>query len=90
MYDKNNEKFLEINYKKIKLWTDYFYRFEKGYKEDQYFNVFDKKLNNLQSEIDKDKNIIEKLSKFIKNHYNIEDINKLDEESKKIISKLNK
>ena len=89
MYDKNNEKFLEINYKIIKLWTDYFYRFEKGYKEDQYFNVLDKKLNNLQSEIDKDKNIIEKLSKFIKNHCNIEDINQLDEESKKIISKFN-
>ena len=89
MYDKNNEKFLVINYKKIKLWTDYFYRFEKWYKEYQYFNVFDKKLNNLQSEIDKDKNIIEKLSKFIKNHCNIEDINQLDEESKKIISKFN-
>ena len=90
IYNKNDDKLLSINYKKIKLWKDYFYRFEKGYKEEHYFNIYDKKIYGLESEINKDKDIVEKMAKFIKKHCTIEEIEKLDEESKKIISKLNK
>ena len=90
IYNKDNDKLLSINYKKIKLWEDYFYRFEKGYKEEQYFIIYAKRIYNLESELNKDKNIIEKMAKFIKKHCNNEQIETLDEESKKIISKLNK
>jgi len=90
IYNKDNNQSLTFNYKKIKLWEDYFYRFEKGYKVEQYFSLHDEKIFGLESEINKDKNIIEKMAKFIKKHCQNEEIEKLDEESKKIISKLNK
>ena len=90
IYNKYKDQFLSFNYKKIKLWEDYFYRFEKGYKQEQYFTTYDKKIYNLESELNKNKDIIGKMSKFIKKYCNNEDIEKLDEENKKIISKLNK
>ena len=86
LYDKEDEKSLRINYKKIKLWKDYFYRFEKGYKEENYFKSYDKKINSFEDELNKDKYIIEKLSKFISNYSNKEDMEKLDKDCKNIIN----
>ena len=65
IYDPSNNKVMSINYKKIKLWTEYFYRFEKGENEKIYLKQLNSKINSYQKEIQKKDKIIEELSKFI-------------------------
>ena len=43
IYNKNNDNEIYINYKKIKLWNEYFYKFEKGESEDLYRSLLNKK-----------------------------------------------
>ena len=43
IYDENNNEEIYINYKKIKLWSEYFYKFEKGESEDFYRSLLNKK-----------------------------------------------
>ena len=88
IYDKSINKSLIINYKKIKLWEDYFYRYEKGKSEEFFFNLCDKKLTAFEMKQNKDENIIEKMAKFIGNICKEEDVEKLDNECKKIVMKL--
>ena len=88
LYNKDDNKALVFNYKKIKIWKDYFYRFEKGNNEEYYFHEYDKKIKVLEDKQKEDKDIIEKMAKFICDYYNNEDIEKLDDKCKKIISKL--
>ena len=40
IYDEKNEKEIQINYKKIKLWKEYFLRFEKRKNDINYINKF--------------------------------------------------
>ena len=89
IYNPDDERSLIINYKKIKLWVDYFYRFEKGNNE-YCLEEYDKKLKSYEDNIKKDKSIIEKLSNFIAKKSTKEDIEILDNESKKLIEKLMK
>ena len=65
LYDQNNNEDLNINYKNIKLWKEYFYRFEKGENEDFYRNIFNHKFNEYESKIDKKQKIIEEMAKII-------------------------
>ena len=67
IYDPNNNKAMSINYKKIKLWTEYFYRFEKGENEKNYLNRINMIINNYEKQLDKKQRIIEEMAKFILN-----------------------
>ena len=89
IYNPDDERGLNINFKKIKLWRDYFYRFEKGNNE-YCFDEYDKKIKTYENKIQNDKNIIEKLSKFIANNCGKEEIEKLDNNCKKLVEKLMK
>ena len=89
IYNPDDERGLNINFKKIKLWRDYFYRFEKGNNE-YCFDEYDKKIRTYENKIQNDKNIIEKLSKFIANNCCKEEIEKLDNNCKKLVEKLMK
>ena len=87
IYNPDDDRGLIVNCKKIKIWRDYFYRFERGNNEN-YLEEYDKKLKGYENNINKDKNIIEQLSTFIANKCEIEDLEGLDKECKKIIEKL--
>ena len=65
IYDYNNDQEIQINYKKIKLWKDYFLRFEKGQKEGYYVNRFIKKEQKYKKELDKKNKLIEEMSRII-------------------------
>ena len=65
IYDPNNNENININYKKIKLWTEYFYRFEKGESKKNYIRQFTLKMYNYEKKINKTENIIKDLTKFI-------------------------
>jgi hypothetical protein len=65
IYDENNEKEIQINYKKIKLWKEYFLRFEKGQKEGNYVNLFVKKEQKYLNEINKKDKLLEEMSRII-------------------------
>ena len=75
---------LTINYKKIGIWMDYFYKFEKD--NTNYYYLYDSRKTFNEN---KDK-IIEKLSKFITNKCSQKDIDELDQETKELIKKYNK
>ena len=67
IYDENSEQPIQINYKKIKLWKEYFLRFEKGQKDGNYINKYIRKEKKYKKEIDKKDKIIEEMSRiFIK------------------------
>ena len=85
IYDINNEQAIQINYKKIKLWNDYFLRFEKGQNEGNYIKRYIKKENKYIKEIDKKNKIIEEMSRIIiKQGINIDILsNEAREEMKK-------
>ena len=55
----------EINYKKIKLWEDYFFRFEKGEKKGKYINLINDKFMKYKNKIKKQQKIIEEMYKII-------------------------
>ena len=89
IYDPDNDNPLFINYKKISLWGQYFYRFEKG-NDEFYTEVFNKKFNNYKENIAKDKEIIEGFRTFIQNQLkNNIDISSLSEECKNLINQNN-
>ena len=75
-----------INFKKVKLWREYFYRFEKSNNE-SLLELFDKKIKRCEDNINRDKNIIEKLSIFIANKCQIEDLKELNKDCQKLIEK---
>jgi phage pi2 protein 07 len=57
-----------MNYKKIKIWEDYFFRFEKGEKKGKYFELINKKLYGYKSQIVKKQKLIEEMYKVIESH----------------------
>ena len=65
--DNNNKdnNALNINYKKIKLWEDYFFRFEPGEKKGIYFEKINKILYGYKSQIKKKQKILEEMYKII-------------------------
>ena len=63
--DGNNDIPLEMNYKKIKIWEDYFFRFEKGEKKGKFFELINKKLYGYKSQILKKQKILEEMYKII-------------------------
>ena len=65
IYDKNNEQAIQISYKKIILWKEYFLRFEKGQKDGNFIKNFLKKENKYKKEIEKKNKIIEEMSRII-------------------------
>ena len=77
---------LTINFKQIRLWRDYFYKFEKGNNE-YCLEDYDKKLKACETTINKDKEIIEKLSKIIAGKCSSQEIEGFDFDCKKIIKK---
>jgi len=77
---------LTINFKQIRLWRDYFYKFEKGNNE-YCLEDYDKKLKACETTINKDKEIIEKLSKIIAGKCSSQEIEGFDFECKKYIKK---
>jgi len=85
IYDSNNDQAIQINYKKIKLWQEYFLRFEKGQNEGNYVQRYLKKEKKYKKEIDKKNRIIEEMSRIIvKQGINIEILsNEAQEELKK-------
>ena len=73
IYDENNDQPIQINYKKIKLWKEYFLRFEKGQNDGNYISKFIRKEKKYQREIDKKNKLIEEMSRiFIKQGINID------------------
>ena len=56
---------LEINYKKIKLWEDYFFRFEKGEKREKYINLLNDKYMKYKNKIKKQQKILEEMYKIL-------------------------
>jgi hypothetical protein len=56
---------IEINYKKIKLWEDYFFRFEKGEKKGDYINLINDKFREYKTTIKKKNKILEEMYRII-------------------------
>jgi hypothetical protein len=77
IYDPEDNGQLAISYKRVKLWSDYFCRFEKG--GNGYLYEFDKKNK-------KEKMIIEKFCQFITSKCKKEDIDKIDYDCKTLIN----
>ena len=67
IYDINNKEEIEINYKKIKLWKNYFFKYEKGENEINYINKYVKKENKYKKEIQKKDELIKNMCKIIIN-----------------------
>ena len=65
IYDEKNEQEIQINYKKIKLWKEYFLRFEKGKNEMNYINKFINKEQKYINEINKKNKILEEMCRII-------------------------
>ena len=83
IYDPNNNEKMSINYKTIRLWREYFYRFEKGEKEQDYILLFNKKINEYEKKIDNKQKIIDELAGIITGKSI--DLSLLSEECKKEI-----
>ena len=67
LYQKDNNEEININYKKIKLWREYFYRFEKGENEDLYRKLYNKKMDNYDKEIEQKEKLIKEMAMILKN-----------------------
>jgi hypothetical protein len=65
IYDPNSNEPLGINYKKIKLWEEYFYRFETGEQKQIYLKLYNKKINEYEKNLAKKQKIIEEMAKFL-------------------------
>ena len=65
IYDENNEQEIQINYKKIKLWKEYFLRYEKGKNDINYINKFINKEQKYINEINKKNKILEEMCRII-------------------------
>ena len=67
IYDPNNNEPITINYKKIKFWDEYFYRYEKGEQTQKYLKLFNKKVNEYEKKMEKKQNIIDEMAKYLIN-----------------------
>ena len=67
IYDEKNEQEIQINYKKIKLWKEYFLRFEKRKNDINYINKFINKEQKYINEINKKNKILEEMCRLITN-----------------------
>ena len=65
IYDANNDQEIQINYKKIKLWKEYFLRFEKRKNDINYINKFINKEQKYINEINKKNKILEEMCRII-------------------------
>ena len=65
IYDEKNEQEIQINYKKIKLWKEYFLRFEKRKNDINYINKFINKEQKYINEINKKNKILEEMCRII-------------------------
>ena len=78
IYDPEDDGELLINFKTIKIWKDYFYKFEKEDSKDYILEEYERKLK-------KERNLLEILAKFIAKKNNDKDIEELDLECKKLV-----
>ena len=78
IYDPEDDGELLINFKTIKIWKDYFYKFEKEDSKNFVLEEYEKQLK-------KEKNIMKILAKFIAEKNNDKEIEVLDFECKKFI-----
>ena len=85
IYDPNDNLAFFMNYKRIHLWSRYFYRFEEG--EDNYDEKITKVTNDLKNTIKKDKEVINDLINFINKKCSKIDISSLSEECQNLIKK---
>ena len=65
IYDANNDQEIQINYKKIKLWKEYFLRFEKVKNDMNYINKFINKEQKYINEINKKNDILKEMCRII-------------------------
>ena len=77
-----------MNYKRVQLWSKYFFRFEDG--DNNYNEEITKVVNNLNNVIKKDKEMINDLVNFINKKCSGVDISSLKEECQTLIKKKQK
>ena len=86
IYEPKDTSPLYINYKRIQLWKDYFYQFEKGGKEEDYIRLINKIIDKRNKKIDKKRKIIQENDNFI-DKISILINDRLDEKEKEILGK---
>jgi len=70
IYEPYNKKEITFNYKNIRLWREYFYRFEKGENNDSYLNFLNSNINKKEKIIEEKQKLIEEMAKIILKHSN--------------------
>jgi len=85
IFDENDNLPLVINYKRIKLWSKYFFRFEDG--DDCYNEKITKIVNELNNNNRKSKEMVNELVNFINKKCPGVDISSLSEECQNLIKK---
>ena len=80
IYDPEDDGELLINFKTIRVWKDYFYKFEIEDSKNYVLDEYERKLI-------KEKNIMEILAKFIVKKNNVKEIEELDIEGQNFIKK---
>ena len=83
IYEPKDDSPFIMNYKRIQLWNKYFFRFENG--DNNYDEKITKVFKELNNKIEKDKNIIDDLVKFINKNCSKADLNSLNEETKNLL-----
>ena len=81
--EKDNNSFV-MNYKRIQLWTKYFYRFEEG--DNCYNEIITKVVKDLNNKNNKNIKMIDELINFIKKECPKADISSLSKDCQKLIN----
>ena len=87
-YVENDNTQFVINYKRINLWTKYFYRFEEG--DNNYIEIVGKKNKVISENIEKNKRIISDLIKVITKNCKEVDLSGLCSDTKNLLLKYDK
>ena len=88
IYNPDDNSPFVMNYKRVQLWSKYFFRFEDG--DNNYNEEITKVVNNLNNVIKKDKEMINDLVNFINKKCSGVDISSLKEECQTLIKKKQK
>jgi len=68
IYNQNNKEEITFNYKNIRLWREYFYRFEKGENNDSYLDLLNSNIKEKEKMIEKKQKLIEEMAIIILKH----------------------
>ena len=88
VYIPDDNKPFTMNYKRIHLWTKYFFRFEEG--DENYEENVTKVFHDLNNTIKKDKEVINNLINFINKKCSGVDLSSLSEDCQTLIKKRSK